>query len=286
MPKTLFREPGTLRVSRSKARNQGRQATPKLSKTWILGVASSVLSALLVAWATGLLQMVWTGLQFGGSVAVTVISLPVGVSAPPSSAPPPPETLDGPIGPTLRTDRVEKFESYNFVAFPGKLDARTLPERDFSEWARSHGGFRPFSSKVRLIIEGKGAKRTVLTGIKVSVLKRSAPIKASLVRTCPACTGGAVTPRTFRLDLDNSEPHLTGDVDFPFAVSETDTEVFDITATTKTCDCTWNFQLSMVTAGKTRTMTIGGDGKPFRTTAISADVACFAKGAREICLPV
>jgi hypothetical protein len=55
---------------------------------------------------------------------------------------------------------------------------------------------------------------------------------------------------------------------FPYRVSNSDPEVFQITADTSNCDCRWRLYLDWTSEGKSGSLTIDTDGQRFRTAAI------------------
>lgn len=91
--------------------------------------------------------------------------------------------------------------------------------------------------------------------------------------------GSGITPQSFDIDLDDSRPTLTpvagrqGDKrvppkDFPFRVSSTDVEVFDLNAHVDGHDVSWYLELEWSSGGREGTLRIDDGGKPFRTSSI------------------
>ena len=56
-------------------------------------------------------------------------------------------------------------------------------------------------------------------------------------------------------------------VNFPYRISATEPEVFEIRATAKQCDCQWTFELEWSSDGKTGWEEINNNGQPFRTVS-------------------
>ncbi|CAM5260401.1 Helix-turn-helix domain-containing protein OS=Streptomyces tendae OX=1932 GN=GUR47_06805 PE=4 SV=1 [Streptomyces tendae] len=54
----------------------------------------------------------------------------------------------------------------------------------------------------------------------------------------------------------------------PYRVSAKDPEVLLVTAGTSSCDCRWYLELDWSSQGRTGTVRIDDDGRPFRTSAI------------------
>jgi hypothetical protein len=91
--------------------------------------------------------------------------------------------------------------------------------------------------------------------------------------------GGAVTPRSFAVDLDKDRPiarsvpgNDTGTpipaVRMPYRVSAEDPEVLLVTARTQTCGCAWYLELDWSSEGRTGTVRVDDGGRPFRTSSI------------------
>jgi hypothetical protein len=98
--------------------------------------------------------------------------------------------------------------------------------------------------------------------------------------------GGAAPPHPFSVDFNTTPPRIqalpgettdpTGDtmttapVSFPFTVSETDPEIFDLHVEDgPICDCLWTATLSYIQGGHSYTATIDNNGTPFH--AVPAD---------------
>jgi hypothetical protein len=82
--------------------------------------------------------------------------------------------------------------------------------------------------------------------------------------------GGGVGTKSFDIDLDNGSPAVTaknGQRDFPYKVSESDPEVFYVIARTKAHDVRWDLSLDWSSGGRSGTVHLDDDGRPFRTSA-------------------
>ncbi|HEX6353085.1 hypothetical protein [Actinophytocola sp.] len=147
----------------------------------------------------------------------------------------------------------------------------------FSAWVTSAGGWQAKNS-VRFSVEGNLSRATILTGIRVNLVSRAALTSRTVV-SIGQC-GAPAPPRYFSVDLAPTPPRvraLPGEemddegnfvpvdaVDFPFTVSETDPEIFDLKVEPgPVCDCQWTATLSYVQAGRSYTTTIDDGGKPF-----------------------
>ena len=58
--------------------------------------------------------------------------------------------------------------------------------------------------------------------------------------------------------------------DFPFRVTSTDVEVFDLDAHVEGHDVSWYLELEWSSGGRDGTLRIDDGGKPFRTSSIKA----------------
>lgn len=122
---------------------------------------------------------------------------------------------------------------------------------------------------VRITIEATGILAVLLEGLDVIVVGRRTPPEGSLNPHA-----GAVEPRPFDLLLDDPEPRVratgsnSGDTtDFPFKVSSSDPEVFDITVRTESSDVEWFLDLRTICLGRRQSTRIDLAGRPFRTVA-------------------
>ncbi|MDV9194889.1 helix-turn-helix domain-containing protein [Streptomyces sp. Wh19] len=147
-------------------------------------------------------------------------------------------------------------------------------------WAKALGGVDGGSMQLEVTVQGKSALPVVLNGLHVRTLSRKAPLAWSAYSMGEGC-GSGVTPQSFDVDLDDSRPNLTpvagqqGDArvppkDFPFKVSSTDVEVFDLKVHVEGHDVSWYLDLEWSSGGRTGMLRIDDGGKPFRTSSIQA----------------
>ncbi|MFE7352383.1 helix-turn-helix domain-containing protein [Streptomyces sp. NPDC057543] len=147
-------------------------------------------------------------------------------------------------------------------------------------WAKALGGVDGGSMQLELTVQGKSGQAVVLTGLHVRTLSRKAPLAWSAYSMGEGC-GSGITPQSFDIDLDDDRPNLTpvagqqGDVrvppkDFPFQVSSTDVEVFDLKVHVEGHDVSWYLDLEWSSGGRTGMLRIDDGGKPFRTSSIQA----------------
>lgn len=170
-----------------------------------------------------------------------------------------------------------------------------VEERD--AWAASLDGVDAHTTAILVTVTGTEHAPVILTGLKVRVIERRAPIDGTHITYGPL--GDAMLVRWMTVDLDCTPPEVTqtaderflvdGDgearpVTFPFKVSSTEAEVFLIVATTKRHYCAWQGELSWCCGADTGVTIIDDDGEPFRTTAptaaptyVSNDGAAFTR---------
>ncbi|MFK4687575.1 transcriptional regulator [Streptomyces pristinaespiralis] len=152
-------------------------------------------------------------------------------------------------------------------------------EADAEQWSRALQAGHAGETAVRVTVQGKGPEAVVLESLQVRVAARRAPEPRNVYRMDSGC-GGSLTPRMFDVDLDMSRPvarSVAGNdagepipaVSFPYRVSATDPEVLLVTGRTVRCDCEWYLQLRWSSGGRTGTVRIDDDGRPFRTSALA-----------------
>ncbi|MER6105606.1 helix-turn-helix transcriptional regulator [Streptomyces sp. NPDC001832] len=154
------------------------------------------------------------------------------------------------------------------------------PPQDTRGWARALGGVDGGQMLLELAVQGKSDEAVVLQGLHVRTLFRKAPLQWSAYSMGEGC-GSGITPQSFDIDLDDSQPAVTpvagqqGDErvppkDFPFRVTSTDVEVFDLDVHVEGHDVSWYLELDWSSGGREGTLRIDDGGKPFRTSSIKA----------------
>ncbi len=154
---------------------------------------------------------------------------------------------------------------------PAPQDART--------WAETQSAVHGGGTTVQLSVQGTSETAVVLTALRVRVSARADPAPGNAYAMDQGC-GGALTPRYFDVDLDKDRPlaravpgndagTLIPAVRMPYRVSATDPEVLLVTARTAHCDCRWYLELDWSSQGRTGTVRIDDDGRPFRTSGLA-----------------
>ncbi|MEU0967336.1 hypothetical protein ABZ357_18570 [Streptomyces sp. NPDC005917] len=123
--------------------------------------------------------------------------------------------------------------------------------------------------RVALTVQGTGEETVVLEALHIRVLAKGAPLAWNDYSMGVGC-GGGVDTKSFDVDLDNGSPTVTvknGQRGFPYKVSESDPEVFYVTAHTKAHDVRWDLTLDWSSGSHHGTVHIDNNGTAFRTSA-------------------
>ncbi|MBD0740421.1 helix-turn-helix domain-containing protein [Streptomyces sp. CBMA29] len=142
-------------------------------------------------------------------------------------------------------------------------------EQDAPRWAAAYGAVSSDEERVSLTVQGTGSETVVLEALHVRVVSKAAPLAWNDYAMGVGC-GGGVGSAAFDIDLDKGSPHVTpenGQRDFPYSVSESDPEVFYVTAHTKTHDVRWDLLLDWSSGARHGTLHLDDKGIPFRTSA-------------------
>ncbi|GGZ79489.1 helix-turn-helix domain-containing protein [Streptomyces echinoruber] len=142
-------------------------------------------------------------------------------------------------------------------------------EQDAPRWAAAYGAVSSGERRVALTVQGTGKETVVLEALHVRVVAKGAPLAWNDYSMGVGC-GGDVDTSAFDIDLDSGSPTVTvkkGRRDFPYKVSESDPEVFYLTARTKAHDVRWDLTLDWSSGNRRGTVHIDDGGVPFRTSA-------------------
>jgi hypothetical protein len=118
---------------------------------------------------------------------------------------------------------------------------------------------------LRVTVETAEASAVILGGLRVEVVSRRPPSGEY------APHAGALRPRLFDLRLDPEPPTIapSGDgPDFPFTISATDPEVFDIRVHLDHGDVSWRLLVDWGLRGRTGTLVVDAAARPFRTMSV------------------
>ncbi|MFJ9664148.1 helix-turn-helix domain-containing protein [Streptomyces sp. NPDC101219] len=198
-------------------------------------------------------------------------------SSPPASEPaarPGGPAADDAVPLTVRTEPCA-WESpcsqrYLIAAPPGKVHPPPV-EQDATAWVAAEGAVSSGEQLVRLSVQGTGPETVVVEGVAVRVAGKRAPLAwndYAMGYPGVGC-GGNVATRSFTVALDAARPSLTpesGQRDFPFKVSESDPEVYYITADASAYDVSWYLELKWSSGSRSGTLVVNDKGRPFRTS--------------------
>ncbi|MFJ2303965.1 helix-turn-helix domain-containing protein [Streptomyces sp. NPDC087787] len=142
-------------------------------------------------------------------------------------------------------------------------------EQDAPRWAAAYGAVSSGEQRVALTVQGTGQDTVVLEALHMRVVTKGVPLAWNDYSMGVGC-GGGVDTKSFDIDLDDGSPTVTvkaGQRDFPYKVSESDPEVFYVTAHTKAHDVRWDLALDWSSGSRHGTVHIDHNGTPFRTSA-------------------
>lgn len=156
--------------------------------------------------------------------------------------------------------------------FPQQLAMRAAPLR--YAWAHQQGGVDATETLLRISISGSSASATDLQQLRVRLVHCQPPLKGQLVTYLGL--GSGIGARYFSIDLDRNAPvaeyvdakgTMKREQPFPLRVTDSDQEVFDVSAGITRRDCQWTLLLDWTAGARHGTTVIDDHGKPFRTTS-------------------
>lgn len=167
-------------------------------------------------------------------------------------------------------------------------DVRPPPtEQDATAWVAAAGAVSSGQQYVQLTVQGTGPETVVVEGLTVRIAGKRAPLAwndYAMGYPGVGC-GGGVPTRAFTVALDAARPALTpeaGHRDFPFKVSESDPEVYYVTADASAYDVSWYLELKWSSGSRSGTLTVDDKGRPFRTSGNNGRPAYeFPLGGQE-----
>jgi transcriptional regulator with XRE-family HTH domain len=197
----------------------------------------------------------------------------------PAGTPGPSTGAGGGVPFTVGVERHVWLFGCDHTYFVGRAPAAVPPppaEGDAAGWVRSMRAVDGGRTMVRVTVQGKEQRATVLQSLRVRVAARRAPAPGNLYRMDSGC-GGSLTPRQFAVDLDKPRPVARPEdgadengplpaVSFPYRVSAEDPEILLVSADSVNCDCDWYLELDWRSGDRTGTVRIDDNGRPFRTS--------------------
>ncbi|MFG2516586.1 hypothetical protein [Streptomyces sp. NPDC048584] len=144
-------------------------------------------------------------------------------------------------------------------------------EQGAPAWVSAFGAVSSDEQYLRLTVQGTGDETVVVKGLTVRVAGKRSPLAWNdFAMGYPGVgCGGGVPTRSFTVALDAARPALTpeaGHQDFPFKVSESDPEIYYITADASAYDVSWYLELEWSSGSRSGTLTVDDKGRPFRTS--------------------
>jgi hypothetical protein len=147
----------------------------------------------------------------------------------------------------------------------------------WKEWAYGMGGVDSPTTHVRVSLQGGSETTVQVAGVSVRIVRRHPLLDGTLLMGPPPGCGG-IEPHELRIDLDTSPPRILAeepeDQDLLFSLRQGEWEVFDIIATADKALYQWQLELDVIAQGRSETITIDNNGKPFVTSG-SPDVPRF-----------
>ncbi|MDR6981165.1 plasmid maintenance system antidote protein VapI [Streptomyces sp. 3330] len=207
------------------------------------------------------------------SVSASGSASPSGSATPGSSTEPDAAADDpAPLTVTTRPYAWESPCSQRYLIEQGPGQVRPPPiEQDAPAWVARHGAVSAGEQFLELTVQGTGEETVVVDSLTVRTVGKSAPLAwndYAMGYPGVGC-GGGVPTRSFSVALDAARPALVpeaGHQDFPFKVSESDPEVYYVTADASAYDVRWYLELSWSSGARHGKLTIDDKGRPFRTS--------------------
>ncbi|USQ82792.1 helix-turn-helix domain-containing protein [Streptomyces phaeoluteigriseus] len=153
---------------------------------------------------------------------------------------------------------------------PGQVSPPPV-EQDAPAWVAAHGAVASGEQYLEMTVQGTGEETVVVDGLKVRTVQKRSPLAwndYAMGYPGVGC-GGGVPTRYFTVALDAARPTVvpeSGHADFPFKVSESDPEVYYISADASAYDVSWTLELSWSSGSRHGTLIVDDKGRPFRTS--------------------
>ncbi|MEV1116908.1 hypothetical protein AB0I91_17695 [Actinosynnema sp. NPDC049800] len=149
------------------------------------------------------------------------------------------------------------------------------------EFADEPGLFHAWSRRVGVVVEARGARAVVLTGLRAVVLARRAPRPVGR----RAVVAGAVEPARSTVDFDRDPPRSPG-AGFPVAVSATRPHVLALDLVVREHEVDWRLELDWVSDGESGVFLVPDAGHfthrpPGATAGLAGEVSVLVPGRPE-----
>lgn len=145
---------------------------------------------------------------------------------------------------------------------------------EWFEWLKDIDGSSAYFSEVRITLQGTTETAVVVQGMRVHVVNRLPAREGNIYALVDYRCGGGIDIRSFEIHLDEVSPKVvpvvteleaTPNSNPVFRVSNTEPEVFAISAYAQSCDCSWYLELDWTSVDRKGTIVIDNSGQPFRT---------------------
>jgi hypothetical protein len=255
---------------------------------WLAGIIAATMTAIVTSWVLGWIQRV-PGFR-------PPTPPPAASTTGPAQFPPPAGT--GPVTVAVAQWQDSGCGAPDWIYLGDESEIDFRPGADPRDAWAGHPAVEnalvASPTHVEATVQGRSETAVVLTGVEARVHRRR-PVPAGTILSNTLC-GYPGAFRSFQIDLDSRPPTISsrGDRDqrtgrelepirFPYVVSSSDPETFLINAVAEECDCEWSVELSWQSAGRTGTVVIDDDGRPFRTVSPArSHTMCFPDGT---CIP-
>ncbi|WP_308119475.1 helix-turn-helix domain-containing protein [Streptomyces sp. JJ38] len=199
-------------------------------------------------------------------------------------------TAQGPGSPvpltiTTRSHVWQAHCDHRYLVDPGVTGPEDVPappvEQDAPAWAGKLDAVHAGRTNVEVTVQGVGDTAVVLQDLHVRMVERRTPLPWTSYAMEHGC-GGALTPARFTVNLDAERPvavpedgllieggsteHVLPVPRMPFRVSAGEPQVLRIEASAVRCDCDWYLELAWSAGGRSGTLRIDDNGRPFRTS--------------------
>ncbi|MEU3574350.1 helix-turn-helix transcriptional regulator [Kitasatospora sp. NPDC036755] len=216
-------------------------------------------------------------------------------TTPPETTPAPtasatPERIPAPFHVNVLTDNWGSPCGQWFLSprTPAKVSPPPDSTARIQSWAAAQQAVPAGHLRLQLAAQGTSATPVVLLGVNVHVVSARPAPKGNAYTPGSGC-GGELTPASFAVDLDATPPRAvpapgregtrkTAPTDFPYRVSNSDPQVIEVDATTRSQDVSWYLDLVWSSGGEQSTLTVDDNGKPFRTAGLRGAPGYFHNG--------
>ncbi|WP_433353438.1 helix-turn-helix domain-containing protein [Microtetraspora malaysiensis] len=211
-------------------------------------------------------------------------------SASTPSAPAPPEVVPAPFHVSVLTDNWGSVCDQWFLSArtPAQVTPPPPPSGRIDSWAAAQRAVPAGHLRLQLTAQGASATPVVLHAMYVQVVSTQPAPKWNAYTPGAGC-GGELGPASFAVDFDAAGPHAvpvpgwegarkTAPTNFPYRVSDSDPQVINVDATTRSQDVSWFLELVWTSGDRQGTLRVDDRGRPFRTAGLHGAPSYFHNG--------